>query len=616
MEKENENVTNEPMVLPDHGGVEVSRKLGESEGEDHQEPLEEAEHTHQIDYHSLSKKEIVELLKEAAKGTDYKRWDVLMKECKQHFDEMRNREREEALQRFLEQGGKRDDFEYRLPELDVAFDANYKLLRDKRNQHYREIEEQKNANLFKKTELLEKLRALVDSEDTEHSFHAFKELQREWKNTGAVPNAQVKTLWANYSALVDRFYDNRSIYFELKELDRKKNLESKFELCARAEKLIDVERLSEAVRELNELHNEFKHVGPVPLDEKEAVWARFKAASDAVYRKRDEYLEKVNKELAGNLEKKLKLADEVAVYGAFRSDRIKEWNQKTQEILALQKQWEAAGPIPRSKAKEVNKKFWAAFKGFFSAKNAFFKKLDEERGANLKLKEELIQQAEALKASSDWESTADALKTLQSRWKEIGPVPEKVREKVYQRFKEACDYFFDQRRGQQDKQDAEQQVNLEQKEAVCAALEAAAAQKTGSREELAELSQRFNAAGFVPKKAIHTIKDRFQRAVSLYLASLDGLTEQERESMSLEAEMESLKNDPQAERKLYHREQHIRKRITKAENDLAVLKNNLEFFARSKNADKLREEFNLKISEASDHLTTLKKQLKMLKSVS
>ncbi len=612
MEKEQERVENEVMAAQEEAVSEESRNMGEEvEGA---AELDEAGKS--IDYHNLSKRELVELLKETLKGNDFRKADVVLKETKQHFDELRNKEREEALQRFIAEGGKVDDFDYRPQELDVAFDAHYKLLRDKRNQYFREQEEQKTANYYKKTELLERLRALVDAEDTEQGFHAFKEIQKEWKQTGAVPNAHVKSLWANYTALVDRFYDHRSIYFELKELDRKKNLEAKHELCARAEKLMEAERISDAVRELNELHNEFKHVGPVPQEEKDAVWLRFKAASDAVYKKRDEHLEKVNQELAVNLEKKNQLAESIAVYGSFQTDRIKEWNQKTQELLAIQKQWEGIGGVPRAKAKEVNKKFWTAFKSFFHSKSAFFKKLDEERTGNLKKKEEIVQQAEALKVSTDWDATAEALKQLQNQWKEIGPVPEKMREKIYQQFKAACDYFFEQRRGQMDKVGEEQVQNFEKKEQVCIELEVLASSGHADAERVKTLVDRFNSLGFVPKKAMNASRTRFQKAVNAAVAAVPNLSEDDRERLHLELEMGNLRNDPQAERRIYQKEQHIRKKITKAENDLAVLRNNLEFFGRSKNATKLKDEFNVKIQEASDQLDSLKNQLKLLKTAS
>lgn len=616
MENEKEMVENNHHEEVEMEGLNGSRNMGETLPPDGAEPIDLEEVGKPVDYHSLGKKELVDLVKEALKNTDFKRIDTLLKETKLHFDEFRNKEREEALQRFLQDGGKKDDFEYRPAELDIAFDANYKLLRDKRNQHVREQEENKNANFNRKAELLEKLRALVDSEDTEQSFTVFKEVQREWKNIGPVPNTQAKAQWANYTALVDRFYDNRSIYFELKELDRRKNLELKQELCVKAEKLNEIERISEAVKELNELHNEFKHVGPVPKEDKEQVWQRFKAASDAIYQKRDAFLEKVAQELQKNLLEKMKLAEEATVYASFQSDRIKEWNTKTQELLAIQKRWEAAGAIPRAKSKEVNKKFWSAFKSFFNAKSQFFKKLDEERSANLIKKENLVKEAQQLRENTNWEATAQSLKELQIKWKEIGPVPEKARERVYQEFKEACDFFFNQRRSQFDKMDDEQKINLEKKEAICAELEQLASTGSGTKEQLSVLIEQFNSLGFVPKKAINSIRARFQKAIDTFIASIENVTAEEKENMLLEAEVGTLRNDPDADRKLYQKEQGIRKKITKAENDLAVLRNNLEFFGRSKNAEKYKDEFNIKIKEASEQLTALKNQLKMLKTVS
>src|SRR5690606_29752494 len=365
-----------------------------------------------------------------------------------------------------EGGGAEEDFEYKDDELDIAFDAHVRLIRDRRTKQLREEEDRKAENLRIKQELLEKLRELVDSQDMNKQFERFKELQKEWKAVGPVPGPHAKTIWANYHALVDRFYDNQSIYFELKELDRKKNLEAKLELCARAEKLAEVEIIKDAIRELNELHHEFKHIGPVPKDDKEAVWQRFKAASDAVYARRDAYLQNLQQELQVNLGNKASLSDAVQEFVNFQSDRIKEWNQKTKEILEIQKQWEVIGGLPRAKAKEVNKKFWSAFKTFFNNKNAFFKKLDEERENNLQLKNELVKRAHELKESNEWDRTSNELKNIQMKWKEIGPVPEKFREKVFKEFKEACDYFFEQKRMQHGKMEDEQAENLRQKEEI------------------------------------------------------------------------------------------------------------------------------------------------------
>jgi hypothetical protein len=612
------------LAKQEAGFVEVTSEApaGESSrnvGEDIDAGTEDAEHLDghddHADYSSFTKKDFVELLKNLSSENDFKKVDFVLREVKPLYDELRDKEKEEALKVFVGSGGNADDFEYRPGELDSSFDANYRLIRDRRNQFNKSQEEQKNDNLRRKNELLEQLRTLVDAEDSDQSFNIFKEIQKNWKSVGPVPNAQVKPLWASYSALVDRFYDHRSIYFELKELDRKRNLESKVELCVRAEKLIEVEKLKDAVRELNELHNEFKHIGPVPKEEKDAVWQRFKAASDAIYAKRDAFLDQLNKEQVKNLDEKLRIAEEVAAFANFETDRIKEWNQKTQEILAIQKKWEGIGAVTRSKAKEVNKKFWSAFKTFFSKKNVFFRKLDEEREKNLQAKREIIHQAHQLKESQDWDKTANALKALQVKWKDIGPVPEKMREKVFQEFKEACDFFFGQRRNQFEKVENEQEVNLQAKDALCQELETLTATKTGTADQLQSIVERFNALGFVPKKSINDSRNRFKAAVDTFIAQLDGLSEDERDRLQLEVQLGNLRNDPQGERKLYQREQAIRKRISKIENDISTLKNNMEFFGRSKNAEAYKAEFAQQIDAATEQLKALKGQLKLLKTV-
>lgn len=602
-------------LTENHGEHVLPAEEDLSEHEDiSEESLEEVEHKH-VDYSNFSKAQLVSIIKDLSKETDFKKTDAVIKDIKPLFDDMREKERTTALQKFVAEGGNADDFEFKGDDLDVVFDANLKLIRDRKFQHIRQQEEQKNDNLRKKLELIERLRMLVDSQDQSNQFDAFKELQKEWRATGPVPSTQAKTLWANYHALEDRFYDNQSIYFELKELDRKKNLEAKIELCARAEKLANVEIIKDAIRELNELHHEFKHIGPVPKEDKEAVWQRFKAASDAVYARRDAYLQNLQHELQKNLDEKTKLGDEAQAFATFQTDRIKEWNEKTKEILDLQKRWEIVGGLPRAKAKEVNKKFWSAFKAFFNNKNAFFKKLDEEREANLQLKNDLVKKALELKESQDWESTSNELKNLQQKWKDVGPVPEKFREKVFKEFKDACDYFFSQRRGQQGRVEQEQIDNLNVKTAVCEELERHVREGTANVEVLRDLQDRYNNIGFVPKKDIAAIKNRYHEAVEKFIDAVPGLTEDDKSRVLLENQISDLRKDPMGDRKIYQKEQAIRKKISKVENDIALWRNNIEFFGKSQNAEKVREEFNDKIKSASDHLQQLKQQLKLLRTV-
>jgi Domain of Unknown Function (DUF349) len=565
-----------------------------------------------IDFTTFTKKDFVTLAKEWTREDDFKKIDRLLKEAKPLYDEIKESEKHAALNRFLSEGGNKDDFEFRVDELDHQFDATLKLIRERRNQFYKNLEEKKNESLRIKNQLLEKLRLLVDGEDSPHAFHQFKDLQKEWKNSGPVPASHAKDMWASYNAIIDRFYDHRNIYFELKELDRKKNLEYKRELCNKAEKLLNQKSIPLAVRELNELHNEFKHIGPVPTEEQEKLWQQFKAASDAVYAKRDEFVASLQTELNKNLEVKIGLGESALPYGSFTSDKIKEWNQKTKEILDLQKKWDATGGVPRAKQKDVNKKFWSPFKSFFHNKSLFFKKLDEERVKNLRLKEEIVAKAVALKESTDWDKTGHELKALQVQWKEIGPVPEKQREKVFAQFKEACDYFFEQLRGLQSKANEEQSENLIKKEKLISELVTMVENKGASLEHIRGLQSQFNSIGFVPKKDVASIKSRFNDAVSKALSSIENLSTEDRNDAALEIQLTGLKNDPQADRKLLHKEQSVRKQITKVENDIAVLKNNLSFFERAKNADQMKEEYGKKLEEYNVHLQHLKKQLKML----
>ncbi len=619
MEMERDNRA-EQNYLPGAGVVDshvnaVLQTEADLAERDDTEHLHEEDYEH-VDYNHFTKEQFANLIKELVKENDQKKTDRIVRDIKPLFDEIRERDRMAALNRFILDGGSPNDFEYKVDEFTQQFEASFKQIKDRKVQFLRGLEDQKNENLKKKSDLLERLRHLVDSPDAGNQFNAFKDLQKEWRNTGPVPGTQARTLWANYHALVDRFYDNQSIYFELKELDRKRNLEAKLELCIRAEKLSGVEKIKDAIRELNEFHHEFKHIGPVPGEDKEAVWQRFKAASDAVYARRDEYLKVLQQELNANFDQKNKLCEEVAVYASFQTDRIKEWNQKTKEVLGLQKKWETIGGLPRSKSKEVNKKFWTAFKLFFSNKSIFFKKLDEERGQNLKKKNALVQRALELKESRDWDQASNELKNIQQQWKDIGPVPEKFREKVFNEFKDACDYFFEQKRSQHSKEEGEQVENLKAKEAICVEFEKHIAEGTATRKLLKEIEERFNQVGFVPRKDINAIRNRYQEAVQKFTNAIQGLTEEDKSRLVLESQLHDLKNDPMGGQKIYQKEQTIRKKITKAENDIAVWRNNLEFFGRSKNADKYKEEFNEKINTATDSLKQLKEQLKLLRTVS
>ncbi len=589
-------------------GLESEVDLKEKDDDDHDDDDEEA------DYSEMSKEELVEVIKGLAKNDEVIKAEREAREVKHAFDEIREKEREEALEKFVAEGGDAMDFAYRPDELTLRFDANYQLIRDKKTNFVKNKEQQKEVNLKKKEEVLERLREFVDSEETNISFETFKALQEEWKSIGPVPGAIARSMWANYNALVDRFYDKRSIYFELKELDRKKNLESKLELCHRAEALAEVTNINDAIKELNELHHEFKHIGPVPKEEQEPLWNRFKAASDAVYERRKEFVEKLKGELEKNLTVKLELANRVSEFAEFDSDRIKAWNEKTRELLDIQKKWENTGGLPRARAKEVNRSFWSAFKQFFANKNQFFKKLDAEREKNLEKKKEMVERAKSLKESDNWQETAEKLKALQREWKDVGPVPGKYRESVYKEFKEACDTFFDRKRASQDDASKDYAENYKYKLEICSKIEKLAKGDKNNLKEFRALQEEYNETGFVPRNKISDIRNRYSEVVNAYVKALEGMTEEEKQRIKIENQVSDILHSPNADQKLYRKEQSLRKQISSIENDIAVWKNNLEFFADSKKANKLKDEFQSKIDSANDELRQLKQQLKIIRT--
>jgi hypothetical protein len=570
----------------------------------------------ETDFSTFSKSDFSKFLKELSQEPNVRRADKQLRDLKPALDDLREQVREIALNRFIAEGGKAEDFSIRKDDDDLIIDGAIKLLREKSVKFNREQEENKKANLNKKTELLSRLRAVVEHENASVGFQEFKKLQNEWRAAGAVPQAYNKELWASYHALVDRFFDNRSIYLELLELDRKKNLSVKNELCVRAEKLSELKEgvaLSAVLRELNELHNEWKHVGPVPREEKEALWTRFKSASDNIYKKRDERLRESNLRLKGNLETKKELLARIESLKDFNSTSVKEWNEKTKEIGELQKLWLAAGPVERSKSKGINKPFWSLIKSFFSRKGQFFKTLDSARQENLNRKKSLIDRVIALKSLEDPAAAIDEVKEIQKEWKTIGPVPDRVSNKLFGEFKTACDYFFEQRRNSYEAADKALDENLRIKNQIILEVGVLSGEENFNR--VKELSAQFHSTGFVPKEQIQTIRDNFRLAVDKFILTLPE-TDQKRDKAMLELEMAAASSDPNASRRIQQQEQMIRKKLGAAENELALLKNNVEFFARSKNADSVREEFRIRIESAQNEVDSLKSRLRLIRSMS
>ncbi|NHE58926.1 DUF349 domain-containing protein [Cyclobacterium plantarum] len=586
-------------------GNEANHDAEDSEEEDHEEEG--------VDYNNFDKAQLLKALKDIVNQQNFIKSDGLVQEIKNHYEEYYNKEKELAHKQYVADGGDEEGFEYRGADEDREFFATYQQFKDKRHEQIRELERSKEKNAQEKNEILDRLRGLVDGEETTNSIKDIKEIQEKWKKIGPVPHNQNKNLWASYNALMDRFYDNRSIYFELKELDRKKNLESKLELCEKAEALAAQEEIKEAIKSLNELHEDFKHIGPVPREEQEALWQRFKGASDAIYNKRKEYYDSQKEVFKANLDVKVKLIEKLDTFKAFKAEKIRDWNNKTKEILAIQKEWEAIGPVPRESGREINKTFWGLFKQFFQHKNQFFKELDEIRHKNKEQAEKLIADAESHLESTDWKETSNHLIQLQKDWKELGPLPEKFRDNLYGKFKKACDTFFDNRRNANKETNKAFEENLAAKEAVCEQIRESAKDKDAiSPEHLETLIQQFNEIGFVPRKNMKEIASKFNEAVNAYLSHLD-LEGESKDDFLFRLNLNKLQADPNSNRVLNKKEHGIRKQISDLENNITLWRNNLEFFASSKTADKLKDQFEEKIDKAEQEVDKLKKKLSIIR---
>lgn len=615
-----EDSSNPPKVEEEgKNQPDVSSEKAETPSGDEKDSAEDTEETEEdhseeeLDLTGLDKSQLLEVLKDKVKGeTAVMKIDRVVNEIKAAFDEFTSKEREDAFEKFKAEGGVEDDFDFRPSEEEREFNQYYFEFRKQVSTLRKEAERQKEKNLETKTDILNRLRELVDGEETTLSMNAIKAIQEEWKAIGPVPSSQNRSLWASYNALMDRFYDNRSIYFELKELDRKKNLESKLELCEKAEALKTVPDLKEAIKSLNELHEEFKHIGPVPRDEQEALWQRFKSASDAVYDRRKEFYDSQKEVFKKNQTEKEALIEKLNAFKDFKADRIKDWNTKTKEILEIQKAWEKIGQVPRESGREINKVFWSGFKQFFHQKNLFFKELDEIRASNQSKAEELIKKAEELKDSTDWQSTANDLIKLQQEWKKLGPTPEKSRDALYKRFKNACDEFFENRRSSNKQANSEYEANYKAKQEVCQEIIAAAAGEEPGEQELTDLVGKFNEIGFVPRKNMKEIQAQFKAAVDTYLEKLNP-DNFDREDFLFRLNLNRIQSDPNAVKTFNKKEHGIRKQISDLENNITLWKTNLEFFAASKTADKLKDQFDVKIQKAEEEIEKLKKRLSILR---
>lgn len=584
----------------------------EEEDEEEQEDDETLQEKLAIDYSRFSKKELFNLIEELAKEANPLNAYKLAARIKPTWDSFYESAKHAALEAFVNDGGEPDSFEFKGDEWDQKAAVYFRKFRDAHKAEQNRRKEAVMANLQTKLELVAKLRSLVNSEDSNIDIKALREIQETWRRTGPVPPEQFENLNASYQFLINKFYDNRSIFFEMLDLDRKKNLAAKEELIEKAEKLREEESIGKAVKTALQLQKEFQDVGPVPIEQKDDIWNRFRAAMDVIFEKRKAFNEALKEEAAVEFDAKTALLEKLGEVSAYKSDRYDDWNNKTKEIQAIQDEWKAIKHVPRGKTEELTKKFWSEIKRFFHNKNEFFKTLDAIRNQNLQLKNELVEKAIQLQESENWDATTLEYKLLREEWKKIGPVPYKVSDAIYKKFNGAIDHFFERKKQQFNAQREQEKQNLELKNALITKVEAKAAKGKGKMSDVEEFRQEFNAIGYVPHKDVGNVVSRFHKAIDDLILNSKDMEDQEKTRNRLKVQVNHAATSNEGYNKLQKQEQYIRRRIAQLTEEIENLKNNMGFFANTKNAQSLLADYNKKVQLAELEIKELREQLKII----
>ena len=446
-----------------------------------------------------TKAEVIEVLKQIVyNGGNVERTEL--DHLKMLYYRFHNADVASAREKFIEEGGKAEDF-MPAPDMDEEnFKAQLSLIREMRNKAAEALEAEKQQNLKRKQEIIERIKALAATpEDADKGYNEVKELQAEWKELKAVPAENATELWKNYQLYTEQFYDQLRLNHEMRAYDFKKNLEIKTHLCEAAEKLADVEDPISAFHQLQKLHQEYRETGPVAKELRDEIWKRFKDASTVINKRHQDHFEAIKAKEEENLAKKTELCQQVE---ALEFDGLKtyaQWEEMTKQVLAIQAEWKTVGFTPRKLNAEIFERFRMACDRFFQAKTAYFKANREKLNANLTAKNALIEKAEALKDSTDWGATTNKFVELQKEWKAIGPVAHKVSDAIWKRFNDACNYFFEQKNAANAGQRKEEEANLELKKGVIAELEKLVENASDDLlKSVRELQARWNEIGHVP----------------------------------------------------------------------------------------------------------------------
>ena len=519
-----------------------------------------------------------------------------------------------AQQAWVDAGGAAEDYQPEPDPTEEQFKATMLRIRQRRAELQAEQEQQRADNLQKKQDVIEKIKQLATTpEEAGKSYDTFKELQAEWREIGPVPAEHVSEVWKNYQLYVEQFYDMLKLNIQFREYDFRKNLEAKTLLCEQAEKLAEEKDVVTAINRLQTLHQEWKEIGPVAKELREEIWNRFKEASTVVRKRHQEFFEARKAQEEENLTKKTALCEQVETISTEGLKTFADWDAKTKEIIDLQAVWKSIGFAPQKVNTQIFERFRAACDKFFTEKATYFKTVKEELNQNLAKKKELVEKAEALKDSTEWKETSDALIELQKQWKTIGAVPRKVSDELWKRFVGACDHFFEAKNQATAGQREEEKENLTKKKDIIERLRALAEEGAeATAQKVHELQAEWNAVGFVPIRDKDKIYKQYREAVDTLYKKLN-LSQAERRLSSFKT---TLKVSAEAGANTLARERDRLARaydIMKAE--LQTYENNIGFLsASSKKGNSLVQEIEKKVEKLKDELNLLREKIKAVET--
>ena len=574
------------------------------------ETHEEEEVEVEEDFSSYSREELVALLEKYVNEVEVPRFKSKVAAIRDFLSQAFSAENEISFNRFIEDGGNKDDFAPVVNPLEDRFNQAIKKFNKKRIEYNEKLERQRTDNFAAKNDILKLLKDLIQNEDNMNkAFERFHELQAKWRAVGPVPAAQVKDLQLTYKFLIDKFYDFIKINRELQDLDQRRNLETKISICEQADELLHETSLNTAFRKLHMLQDKWRETGPVSRDKKNELWDRFKATCDKLFEKRKEIIAEADTKRAHNFEEKSKLVEAAAAIKPEESWKHKEWQEATVQVSELQTAWKKIGPADKKVNDEIWNRFKSACDSFYKSKNDFYHKRKQEFASNLQLKTELCIQAEALANSHDWKSTTAELIRLQQEWKKTGPVGDKYSEKIWKRFRVACDAFFKNKTDYFSSQDKVHEENLALKEAL---IEEVINYQPGEDshsnfEELKAFQRKWTELGMVPLNKKDEVFKKFKSAIDAQFEKVR-VTPGDRQKVRYHEKPEYVRHGD-APKKMDDDRRILMNKITELKNEVQVWENNIGFFAKSKNAEKLKSEFEEKIMKAKEEIKTLKGKL-------